>query len=194
MQLLSAPEGPSRVARDASPWFVRRIHRKPRRGEINLRCGVFDAAPPGLRAGRRLYPGPYGPGYTISPLRGWLLAGDFVARYQLHNPLRRGGLGRGDFELGRALCSLEWATYLRLIQSLHPRNLTPSTTTPVPLNSSGIYRRRVTPDKAKTPSPNRIRLPGSGDNTTCEAETEGIQVAPPSIDNSVNTSKKLSMR
>src|SRR6476646_3683953 len=44
MQLLSAPEGPSRVARDASPWFVTSITRQPRRGDINLRCGVCDVA------------------------------------------------------------------------------------------------------------------------------------------------------
>jgi hypothetical protein len=46
--MLSAPEGPSRVARDASPWFMARINIKPRRGDINLRCGMFDGAPPGL--------------------------------------------------------------------------------------------------------------------------------------------------
>jgi hypothetical protein len=52
-QLLSAPEGPSRVARDASPWFVTWINIKPRRGDINLVAECL-----------------------MSPLRGCALVGD----------------------------------------------------------------------------------------------------------------------
>ncbi len=57
-------------------------------------------------AGRRLYPGPYGPGYTISPLRGWLLASDFVARYQLHNPVSRRERVKSGFTLLEVILSL----------------------------------------------------------------------------------------
>ena len=62
MQLLLAPEGPCRVARDASPWFVARIGIKPRRGDIKPSTTQIDVAPPGLSAGQTL----------PRPLRAWL--------------------------------------------------------------------------------------------------------------------------
>ena len=70
--MLSAPEGPSRVARDASPWFTTQIIAKPRRGDIEFVVLWFVMSPLAGLAGPASIrqPGPDGPDYTTSPLRG----------------------------------------------------------------------------------------------------------------------------
>src|SRR4051812_40340831 len=56
-QVCSAPEGPSRVARDFSPWFAARIDGKPQRGDVELCFGRLMAPSPRRRADRRFYSG-----------------------------------------------------------------------------------------------------------------------------------------
>jgi hypothetical protein len=66
MQVLQAPKGPSRVAKAVRPWIARATDgTSPEGGDIRLfrPFGAYDS--------RRVFvPGPHGPGYTTSPLRG----------------------------------------------------------------------------------------------------------------------------
>src|SRR5207248_1238895 len=56
-----------------------------------------------------------------------------------------------------------------------------------------LRRRNAAIPTPSNPRPQSTTLLGSGVSTTWAAAVDGIQVFPPSVDNSVNTSKKLSM-
>src|SRR4051812_17314898 len=68
-EYLSAPEGPGRVARGASPWKKGEQATKPRRGDVASRY-VSMSPLRGLHLTGRRLPGTHAPGYTTLPLRG----------------------------------------------------------------------------------------------------------------------------